>query len=376
MKRFLGALAAVLFSLGASAQTLIPLGGGSSGSSSLVVGTTTITGGTTGRVLYDNAGVVGEALLTYSAASLQLGTADVASGAVAQLLTAQGNTGSTVVGPDFTIRGPGGGSSTAVGGKLILMGGLSSAAAGTGGAIEFWTAPAAAGNAAALALSISSAKQATFASSVTAVNFLGTTGSIWILDNSSKISLGSSSVVAWTSTSGGGTADLILARDAANTLALRNGTAAQTSLIYRTWTNASTYERAFIAWDRQVGYLSIGTEDNAGGARNMRVGPVGAASLYLTAGGVDAVAVASNALTFADAVDMPVGTTTGTKIATATSQKLGFWNTTPIVQPTTAVAAATVAGTGAGYVIAASTTFDGYTMPQVVKALRNAGLLQ
>lgn len=68
------------------------------------------------------------------------------------------------------------------------------------------------------------------------------------------------------------------------------------------------------------------------------------------------------------------GTTTGTKIGTATTQKLSFWNATPIVQPTTAVAAATfVANTS---LIANDTaTFDGYTIGQVVKALRNTGLL-
>ena len=79
--------------------------------------------------------------------------------------------------------------------------------------------------------------------------------------------------------------------------------------------------------------------------------------------------------TVSDAKNIAVGTTTGTKIGTATSQKLGFWNTIPIAQPTTAVAAATVAATGLGDIVAASTTFDGYTIPQIVKALRNAGLL-
>ncbi len=43
---------------------------GSSGSSALVVGTTTITGGTTTRVLYDNAGVLGE--MTTSGTGTQL----------------------------------------------------------------------------------------------------------------------------------------------------------------------------------------------------------------------------------------------------------------------------------------------------------------
>jgi hypothetical protein len=45
-------------------------------------------------------------------------------------------------------------------------------------------------------------------------------------------------------------------------------------------------------------------------------------------------------LQIADAGDITVGTTTGTKIGTATTQKLGFYNATPVVQPT-AVADAT-----------------------------------
>lgn len=82
---------------------------------------------------------------------------------------------------------------------------------------------------------------------------------------------------------------------------------------------------------------------------------------------------ANNALVILNG-NMQFGTGTGTKIATATTEKIGFWNATPIVQPTTAVAAATfVANTS---LIANDTaTFDGYTIGQVVKALRNAGLL-
>jgi len=40
----------------------------------------------------------------------------------------------------------------------------------------------------------------------------------------------------------------------------------------------------------------------------------------------------STALTFSDANDIVVGTTTGTKIGTGTTQKIGFWNVTPVVQ--------------------------------------------
>jgi len=66
--------------------------------------------------------------------------------------------------------------------------------------------------------------------------------------------------------------------------------------------------------------------------------------------------------------------TAGTKIGTATNQKLAFWNATPIVQPTTAVTEATfVANTGNN--LKEDSTFDGYTMKQVVKALRNMGIL-
>ncbi len=38
-------------------------------------------------------------------------------------------------------------------------------------------------------------------------------------------------------------------------------------------------------------------------------------------------------ITITDAKNIVVGTSTGTKVGTATTQKLGFWNATPIVQP-------------------------------------------
>jgi hypothetical protein len=37
--------------------------------------------------------------------------------------------------------------------------------------------------------------------------------------------------------------------------------------------------------------------------------------------------------TLSDAVNLAAGTTTGTKIGTASTQKIGFWNATPVVQP-------------------------------------------
>lgn len=89
--------------------------------------------------------------------------------------------------------------------------------------------------------------------------------------------------------------------------------------------------------------------------------------LGTTTGGTDAMRIG-------DAKNIAFDTTTGTKIGTATSQKIGFWNATPIVQPTTSVTAATFVANTSG--IADDTaTFDGYTIGKVVKALRNIGLL-
>lgn len=53
---------------------------------------------------------------------------------------------------------------------------------------------------------------------------------------------------------------------------------------------------------------------------------------------------------------------------------IGFYGAAGVARPTTASAAATVAGSGGGTVTTGS-TFDGYTVAQVVKALRNLGLL-
>jgi len=99
-----------------------------------------------------------------------------------------------------------------------------------------------------------------------------------------------------------------------------------------------------------------------------------AGAVTFNAVGASAGFTFSDDIALADAKNIIANTTTGTKIATATSQKIGFWNATPIIQPTTAVAAATFVANTSG--IANDTaTFDGYTIGQVVKALRNAGLL-
>jgi hypothetical protein len=90
--------------------------------------------------------------------------------------------------------------------------------------------------------------------------------------------------------------------------------------------------------------------------------------------GVTLNGIFSNAITLADSRNIVFGTGAGTKIASATNQKFAFWNATPIVQPTTAVTASTFVTNTSG-ILNDSATFDGYTIGQVVKALRNLGIL-
>ncbi len=85
-------------------------------------------------------------------------------------------------------------------------------------------------------------------------------------------------------------------------------------------------------------------------------------------------------MTIADATDIILNATTGTKIGTATTQKIAFYNSTPIVQP--AGTGETIGFTaGAGTAVLDDSTFTGnvgstaYRISDVVKALKNLGLL-
>ena len=97
-------------------------------------------------------------------------------------------------------------------------------------------------------------------------------------------------------------------------------------------------------------------------------------TIYIGVASVETLTISSTTMTMIDAKNIAVGTTTGTKIGTTTAQKIGFWNKTPIVQPTTAVAAATFVA-NSGTAVNDASTFGGYTIKQVVQALQNIGLL-
>jgi hypothetical protein len=57
-------------------------------------------------------------------------------------------------------------------------------------------------------------------------------------------------------------------------------------------------------------------------------------------------ALGCGTITLSDAANVVAGTTNGTKIGTATTQKIGFWNVTPVVQPASANQAALTNSTG------------------------------
>jgi len=75
-----------------------------------------------------------------------------------------------------------------------------------------------------------------------------TTAGIWSSTATQELRLSVNAKLGWTAASTYGTPDTILLRDgAANTLALRNGAAAQTFRVYNTYTDASNYRRLEIS---------------------------------------------------------------------------------------------------------------------------------
>ena len=118
---------------------------------------------------------------------------------------------------------------------------------------------------------------------------------------------------------------------ASHAIAQRNGTNSQTFQVYNTYTSDTSHERLSITWATNV--CTIETEKGSAG-----------------------------------------GTLRGLRIGGSSSALVGLWGATPIVQPTTAVAASTRVG-GGGTALTDTDTFDGYTLAQIVKALRNIGAL-
>lgn len=88
--------------------------------------------------------------------------------------------------------------------------------------------------------------------------------------------------------------------------------------------------------------------------------------------GTDIKAVGGSVLvntTISDGVDLTVGTSTGTRIGTAATQKLGLWNATPVIQPAAANQAAVTLGNTDGEI--AGLTFSATPTQAEAEALRD-----
>jgi hypothetical protein len=205
--------------------------------------------------------------------NLRLGQADAAT-ALAQTFSVQSVVAGTTngAGANFTITGSQGTGSGA-GGSIIFQVAPASVTSGTvqnalvnaltiAGNGKITTAPVASGDC------MSIGGNANFNLNGTQL----TIGNVQINGNGGGfVTVSDTGLVRW-----GASADVILARDAANTLALRNGANAQTFRVYETFTDASNYARAFIRAPAGAS-AEIGTE-GAGTGSSTR-------SLVITVGG-------------------------------------------------------------------------------------------
>lgn len=122
------------------------------------------------------------------------------------------------------------------------------------------------------------------------------TGSLLFTGSAKNVNLSSDGALTWSSNVAGTNAnDTFLYRDAANTIAQRNSTNAQTYNIYNTYTDASNYERAFLLWSGNDFYL--GTEKAGTGVnRNLKIF-AGGVGIYLATAGIDRILLSADYFT-------------------------------------------------------------------------------
>jgi hypothetical protein len=111
--------------------------------------------------------------------------------------------------------------------------------------------------------------------------------------------------------------------------------------------NSTPVATDFAVVEGKVIDASDTTED---GELNLKVQKAGTMTTQLSIG-ADASTFSNSVTlseggTIADAKNIALNTTTGTKIGTATGQKLGFWNVTPVIQPSAIANITTTASSG------------------------------
>ncbi len=108
-------------------------------------------------------------------------------------------------------------------------------------------------------------------------------GALWGTANNTGFSLPPAGPLAWSSVSGdpSGSADLQLVRDAANTLAQRNGTSAQTLRVYGTYTDSSNYVRGSLAGSSTAVTLAAQTAGTGADDVPVVITPAGTAQVEI-----------------------------------------------------------------------------------------------
>jgi hypothetical protein len=216
------------------------------------------------------------------------------------------DTGSPVA-QTLSVQSVAAGTSNTAGANLTITGSQGTGT-GAGGSIIFQVAPAgstgSAQNALATALTLLSTKEALFEGNVSLQYAFGyqiyasgsTTNRQLIITNFSGdpiVNLGSDWKIGWGSSTTVNTSyDVALWRDAAASLALRNGTNAQTLRIYSTYTDASNYERG--ALNAGADYIELAAETAGTGDDNLDV--------RLTPAGTGAVRFGSHSAIAAETV--------------------------------------------------------------------------
>lgn len=93
-------------------------------------------------------------------------------------------------------------------------------------------------------------------------------------------------------------------------------------------TGNTQYRGGFLTYDPLNNFVILGTHDTADALTSSDIESI---KLDRATGAI----TLNQAISITDAKNIVLGTTTGTKIGTSTTQKLGFFNATPVVQPGT-----------------------------------------
>lgn len=137
--------------------------------------------------------------------------------------------------------------------------------------------------------------------------------------------------------------------------------------------------------------LALSVVETGGTNNNLTIDAMGSGTITIAGTSTGAVTItpattitgiltSNGGITMGDAKNIVLNATTGTKIGTATTQKLGFYNVTPVVQPAASTdATGFVAGSGTASksdsVWAGASGASAYTVGGIITGLKALGLL-